>query len=147
MKRSLFILLLAAAGVRIGLASILPLTDPTEGRYAQIAREMVVSGDWVTPRLWINGEHVPFLGKPPLFFWTAASSITIFGTNEFAVRLPSFVAGAALLILMYGVLSRYIGQRTAISATLMTATSAIFFFCPGAWPSICCSRCSSPGRF
>ena len=58
-------LLLIAHGIAL---SFLPLEDPTEGRYAVIAKEMVNSGDWVTPTLWMDGRRVPFLGKPPLYF-------------------------------------------------------------------------------
>ncbi len=129
--RPLVLVLLAAAVFRLVVTGAAPVFDPTEGRYAEIARNMADTGDWVTPRLWVDGEHVPFLGKPPLFFWTAALSIRVFGANEFAVRLPSFLAGAALLFLMFTVLSRYLGRSVAESAVLMTLTSAIFFFLSG----------------
>jgi 4-amino-4-deoxy-L-arabinose transferase-like glycosyltransferase len=128
---SLVLALLAAAVLRLALSGASPVLDPTEGRYAAIAQEMAVTDDWVTPRVWVNGEHVPFLGKPPLFFWSAALSTKILGANEFAVRLPSFAAGAALLILMYVVLSRYVARRVATSAAFMTVTSFVFFFLSG----------------
>jgi 4-amino-4-deoxy-L-arabinose transferase-like glycosyltransferase len=64
------IILLAARCVMLW---VLPLSDPTEGRYAVVAKEMAVSGDWVTPHLWMDGQSVPFLGKPPLYFWSAAA--------------------------------------------------------------------------
>ena len=131
MTRKLAVVLLVAATLRLVISGVLPVVDPTEGRYAQIAQEMAASGDWVTPRVWIDNEQVPFLGKPPLFFWAAALSIKVFGANEFAVRLPSFVAGATLLILIYVVLFRYFGQRVALSAFLMTMTSALFFLLSG----------------
>ncbi len=144
--RPLVLVLLAAAVFRLVVTGAAPVFDPTEGRYAEIARNMADTGDWVTPRLWVDGEHVPFLGKPPLFFWTAALSIRVFGANEFAVRLPSFLAGAALLFLMFTVLSRYLGRSVAESAVLMTLTSAIFFFLSGASPWTCTSHCVSPAR-
>jgi 4-amino-4-deoxy-L-arabinose transferase-like glycosyltransferase len=131
MRRTLIPVLVAAAVLRLVISGTTPVVDPTEGRYSEIARNMADTGDWVTPRLWINGEHVPYLGKPPLFFWAAALSIKVFGANEFSVRLPSFVAGAALLLLMYAVLSRYYVPTVAGSATLMTLTSATFFFLSG----------------
>jgi 4-amino-4-deoxy-L-arabinose transferase-like glycosyltransferase len=130
-RRVLVLTLLAAAVLRLVIAGAAPVFDPTEGRYAEIARNMADTGDWVTPRLWVDGDQVPFLGKPPLFFWTAALSIRLFGRNEFAVRLPSFLASAALLFLMFVVLSRYLGRSVAESAVLMTATSGIFFFLSG----------------
>jgi 4-amino-4-deoxy-L-arabinose transferase-like glycosyltransferase len=73
------IILVVCAGllIRVLVGAVVPITDPTEGRYALIAREMVTSGDWVTPRLWIEGAQVPYLGKPPLFFWETALSIRL----------------------------------------------------------------------
>src|SRR5258708_13065966 len=61
------------------------LWEPDEGRYAEIAREMVVSGDYVTPR----DDFELYFEKPPLVYWTNAASIKLFGVNEFAVRLPA----------------------------------------------------------
>jgi len=66
----------------------LGLTGPDEPRYAAIARTMARSGDWVTPRL--AGQ--PWLEKPALYYWVAASAIRWFGDGEFAARLPSAVA-------------------------------------------------------
>jgi 4-amino-4-deoxy-L-arabinose transferase-like glycosyltransferase len=125
------LVLATAVLLRISIAATLPLVEPTEGRYAQISKEMLLSGDWVTPRLWIDGEQVPYLGKPPLFFWSAALSIKLFGANELAVRLPSLVAAAALLILMYYAIGRYLGSRTALLAVLITATSPLVFGAAG----------------
>src|ERR1700684_2976780 len=59
------------------------LWEPDEGRYAEIAREMVVSGDYVTPR----DDFELYFEKPPLVYWANAASIKVFGGNEFAVRL------------------------------------------------------------
>ena len=128
---TLALVLLVVAVLRLVISGVPPVLDPTEGRYSEIAHTMADSGDWVTPRLWVDGEQVPFLGKPPLFFWTAALSIRAFGANEFAVRLPSFAAGGALLFLMFSVLSRFFGRGVATSAVMMTATSALFFFLSG----------------
>jgi 4-amino-4-deoxy-L-arabinose transferase-like glycosyltransferase len=61
------------------------LWEPDEGRYAEIAREMVVSGDYITPR----DNLVRYLEKPPLVYWAEAVAIRLFGANEFAVRLPA----------------------------------------------------------
>lgn len=65
-----------------------PLTEPDEARYAEIAREMVVSGDWITPHL--NG--VLYFEKPPFQYWISALGIQFFGANDWAPRLPMVLA-------------------------------------------------------
>src|SRR5215472_9025493 len=61
------------------------LWEPDEGRYAEIAREMALSGDYITP----HNNFIRYFEKPPLVYWTEAASIHLFGVNEFAVRLPA----------------------------------------------------------
>jgi 4-amino-4-deoxy-L-arabinose transferase-like glycosyltransferase len=61
------------------------LWEPDEGRYAEIAREMVVSGEYITPR----DDQVRYFEKPPLVYWAEAVAIRLFGADEFAVRLPA----------------------------------------------------------
>jgi len=107
--------------------SLLPLPDPSESRYASIASEMVNSGDYVMPQIWIKGKLIPFMSKPPFAFWMSALSIEVFGTNEFAVRLPSFVAGLLMLLLMYYILNRYKDKETALTAVIITATSGGYY--------------------
>ncbi|MBU0753835.1 MAG: glycosyltransferase family 39 protein, partial [Planctomycetes bacterium] len=59
-----------------------PLQEPDEGRYAEIPREMIERGDFITPTL----NYVKYFEKPPLHYWLTASGIAVFGRNEFAVR-------------------------------------------------------------
>src|SRR5258708_21627737 len=61
---------------------------PDEPRYAWIARDMVETGDWVTPRLY--GK--PWFEKPPLYYWGAALCFKLFGVSEAAARLPSAIS-------------------------------------------------------
>ena len=88
----------------------MPLLEPDEARYAEIPREMLVTGDFVTPHL--NG--VVYREKPPLFYWGNAVALRVLGENEFAAR--SFtalftVAGILLTCWMGTTLS---GWRTAL---------------------------------
>jgi len=75
-----------------------PLLDPDEGRYAEIPREMLESGDFITPRL----NYVEYFEKPPLFYWLTAGSMALFGQKEWAVRLVPAVAGFLTLLLIMG---------------------------------------------
>jgi 4-amino-4-deoxy-L-arabinose transferase-like glycosyltransferase len=91
-----------------------PLSDPSEARYAEAAREMYMSGDWITPR--INGLN--HFTKPPLTYWLAASSYALCGgPGEFAARLPVALAAAAAAAL-----------TTLIGIELLGA--------PGAWAGL-----------
>ncbi len=101
------------------------LLDDADSTHAEAAREMFVSGDYVT--LHVNG--VRYLEKAPLPYWLVALSYHIFGVNEFAARLPM-----ALSVLLLGVLAvvwgrRAFGERAGIYAGLMVYTCAgVFLF-------------------
>ncbi len=83
-----FILLVIVA-VRLATLGLYPLGSTTEPRYAEIARKMLETGNWVTP--WFD-HGVPFWGKPPLSFWGSAITMGVFGVNEFGARLAPFLA-------------------------------------------------------
>ena len=71
------------------------LIDWDEATYAQIAKEMVESGDWLTPR-WGGALY---LEKPPLYVWSVATFFRIFEVSEFWARAPSALSGVALALL------------------------------------------------
>jgi 4-amino-4-deoxy-L-arabinose transferase-like glycosyltransferase len=104
-----------------------PLFDQTGARYAEIARLMAETHDWIVPHI---DYGVPFWAKPPLSTWLSAISIGIFGTNEFAVRLPSFVLAVATVSLTYLAIPSH-RFTNLISATVL-ASSALFFISAGA---------------
>ena len=131
-ERTVLVLLCLFLAIRAATLQILPLTDNTEARYGVIARDMANSGDWVTPRVWVNGEIVPYLGKPPLHFWAAALSTRLFGMNEFALRFPSLVGAVLLVGLMIVVLRRYGGRDLAYLAALILSSCILFFAFSGA---------------
>ncbi len=102
--------------------SALPLTDPDEGRYAVISREMLQTGDWLLPRLF----GLPYLEKPPLLYWLTAASFEMFGTNEFAARLAPSIA-AAIGVIAAGLFgSKYFGSRAGLLACLVLGTSGLY---------------------
>jgi len=102
---------------------IRPLFDPDEGRYAEIPREMVASGDWVTPRL--NGLR--YFEKPPLQYWATAALYMVFGVHEWTARLWS-ASLAFLCIPMVFAFARRIGYspETAVIAAALLAVNPYF---------------------
>ena len=60
------------------------LIEPDEARYAEMAREMALGGDWITPRV----NFVEYFQKPPLVAWASAAAFRLLGINELAARLP-----------------------------------------------------------
>ena len=80
------------------------LLHPDEGRYAEIAREMAASGDWVTPRL--NG--LKYFEKPPLQYWITAGAYRLFGVHEWTARLWPAAAGL-LAVLVIGIAGHALG--------------------------------------
>jgi 4-amino-4-deoxy-L-arabinose transferase-like glycosyltransferase len=109
-------------GVLLLLAAWRPLALPDEGRYGEIGRWMLVSGDWLTPRL--NG--IPFFHKPPLLYWLEALSISIFGVHAWAVRLVPALHAGLMLTSLYLAARHVGGERLARRATLMLGTSLSF---------------------
>ena len=73
------------------------LWDTDEGMHAATSKDMVLSGDWLTPQY--NGEK--FYDKPPLHNWLVAISFLIFGFNEFAARLPAALLGLGCVMVTY----------------------------------------------
>ena len=90
-------LLLATLCIRLISLGLYPLMDPTEARYAEIARLMIETNNWLTPQFDYN---IPFWGKPPIHNWISALSLLIFGNNEFAARFPHWLAGVATLFII-----------------------------------------------
>lgn len=115
------ILLLGAVNFGYGLDR-LPLVGPDEPRYAEVAREMYESGDWITPRL--AGRH--WFEKPALLYWLAAVGFTMFGVGECAAR-----AGVAVLALLGVLLIYFFGRR--VGGASLGASSAAALSTMGLW--------------
>lgn len=120
--------------VRASLLESTDLVDPTESRYGSVAQQMVMSGDWITPRLPMAGGITPYLGKPPLHFWLTAISYEIFSMDEWSTRLPSFLCAVGCLALMWlftTKIFRATSEQAAFSILIVLA-SPIFFLLSGA---------------
>ena len=83
--------------LRLLTLGLYPLTDPTEARYAEMARKMLDTGNWLTPMFDVG---VPFWGKPPLAFWMSALPMALAGASEFTARLGPLLATALVLYLL-----------------------------------------------
>jgi 4-amino-4-deoxy-L-arabinose transferase-like glycosyltransferase len=92
---------------------------PDEPRYAWIARAMVETGDWVTPRLY--GK--PWFEKPPLYYWGAALSFKLFGVSEVSARLPCAISALLATLGMAWLAWRLYGAATARSVLLLLPTT------------------------
>ncbi|WP_137887258.1 glycosyltransferase family 39 protein [Pseudomonas sp. 2FE] len=96
--------------------AFVPLTDTTEARYAEIARKMLETGNWITP---LHDYAVPFWAKPPLSTWLAAAAMGLFGETELAVRLPSLLLSLAVLWLTADLTRRHSCRDAGIAAALV----------------------------
>lgn len=100
-----------------------PLFVPDEGRYPEAAREMLAAQDYITPR--VNG--VAFLDKPVLYYWLQALAMSLFGVNEWAIRLFPALLG------MFGCLVTYVSgrmlfnRRTGFLSAIILATTPLYF--------------------
>ncbi len=110
--------------LRLVLAIAVPFTDTTEARYAEIARIMVETGDWITPQF---DYGIPFWGKPPLHTWLAAVGMRLLGPTEIGGRVLIF-AGTLLTVLLVFVWARQQrGPAFALVGTVVLSSSLLFF--------------------
>ena len=115
----LFLLLLAFAAWR-------PLALPDEGRYGEVGRWMLQSGDWLVPR--ING--IPFFHKPPYLYWLEAASMAVFGAHAWAARLvPALHAGLMLLALYLS--ARHLASEVVARRAVWMLGSSLSFLLGG----------------
>lgn len=127
--RCLLAVLLIAAIVRLLLLGAFPLTDATEARYGEIAREMLATGNWITPQL---DPGTPFWAKPPLSMWLTALSLKLFGVTAFAARLPHLLLGSVTCLLVYLFARRERDASQGLLAAAILATTPAFFASSGA---------------
>jgi 4-amino-4-deoxy-L-arabinose transferase-like glycosyltransferase len=116
--------------VLMGAAVILPflsssgLWDPWETHYAEVARRMLVDGDWLTPR-W---RHELFFSKPVGIFWMMAGSFAIFGINTLAARLPFALIGVLGVWLTHRFVSRLTDPRRGLWSAAVLVSTPFYYF-------------------
>jgi len=108
--------LLATLGVR-------PLLLPDEGRYANVAREMLRSGEWLVPTL--NG--LPYFHKPPLMYWLEIAAMHVVGVTPFAGRIASMLGAWIMAATLFFAMRRWHGARAATTGLLLIASCPLFF--------------------
>ncbi len=123
-RTAIFIIILVVLGGFIFMyrLNVRGLAEPDEGRYAEIAREMLESGDWIFPRL----NYILHMHKPPMSYWLIASSFSIFGVNEFAARFPSAAAAIITVIATFFIGKRLAGATAGFVAGIILITMPQF---------------------
>jgi 4-amino-4-deoxy-L-arabinose transferase-like glycosyltransferase len=99
------------------------LTEPDEGRYAEIPREMLATGDWITPQL--NG--MPYLEKPPLQYWMTAAAYSVFGVSAWVSRLWTITTGLLGIAVIYALGRSLWGAQAGEFAALIAASCPLYF--------------------
>lgn len=97
------------------------LYETTEGRYAESAREMIETGDWLVPRL----DYEPHWSKPPLTYWAIAGGMVLLGENEWGARLAPALSYLAIVWVVFGLGAAMWGRRTAFASALVYATAPL----------------------
>lgn len=115
-------LLVAFALVWFSNLEFRKLVSPDEGRYAEIGREMAVSGDWITPRL----NDLKYFEKPPLQYWATAAAFRLFGESNWGARWWPATTAFACVVLMFWSVRRWYGD-----AALALAAAAALGGCTG----------------
>lgn len=116
--------LLAAALALPLLVLGAPLIEIDDARYAEVPRAMAVAGDWVLPSL----DAMPYVEKPPLWYWLGAASIKAFGANEAAARLPMLLLALLGAGGIFWLGSWLFAADTGRAAAAAVSTSALWLF-------------------
>ncbi|TAK90032.1 MAG: glycosyltransferase family 39 protein [Burkholderiaceae bacterium] len=121
-SRSALVMMLLLAIAWFGALDYRTLIKTDEARYAEIAREMVVSGDWITPRL--NG--IKYFEKPPLQYWMTALAFKNFGLHEWTARLWTALTGFLGVVLLWFTARRLFTPAVAANSALILASSPLY---------------------
>lgn len=115
---------LAVLGVAVSFGTLpsRPLFNPDEGRYAEIPREMLASGDWVIPHL----DGLDYIEKPPLQYWASAVAQAVLGRNELGARFYTALCAAATLGVVWWTARRLWGAAAAWRSAAVASSMLLF---------------------
>jgi 4-amino-4-deoxy-L-arabinose transferase-like glycosyltransferase len=117
-------LIILAAIILLPFLGSTPLMNPDEPVYGETAREMLLSGDWLSPRIFGNYWY----DKPPLFYWLEMISYALFGISDYTSRLPSALLGIATIGLVYRQCRAIFNQQIAFLSAMILLTSLGFLY-------------------
>lgn len=115
--------LLLAIGVWLGVFAGLRPLMPEEARYAGVAWDTLRAGSGFVPLM----DGLPYVHKPPLFYWIAEVAFRLFGVNEWTARAPSWLAAWGAVVATYAFVRHYRGATVAAVAAIVLATQPFFF--------------------
>jgi len=121
-RKQLWWLIIAAAVIWFSNLEYRTLVNPDEGRYAEIPREMVESGDWVTPHL----NDLKYFEKPPLQYWATSVAYEVFGEHQWTSRLWAGLTGFAGIFLVWFAGKRLFGRDVGAYAALLLGSSLLY---------------------
>ncbi|MCD9229063.1 glycosyltransferase family 39 protein [Ralstonia pseudosolanacearum] len=119
---TLWLLAAALLAVWLGTLGYRHLIPTDEGRYAEIAREMFTSGDWVT----IRYNDLKYFEKPPLQMWGTALAYTLFGVGDWQARLFTALSGVIGIAFTMLAAARWWGKRVAVISALVLASAPMW---------------------
>jgi 4-amino-4-deoxy-L-arabinose transferase-like glycosyltransferase len=122
-KKHYFLFLLCAAVMILFFNNIMPVTDNVESNYALTAKEMVLSGDWISPQIY--GTY--WYDKPVFFYWLTAIAFKIFGFTDFAARFFPSVFGIVSLGFIGWCGRKLFSEKAGFLAMLILSSFLMFF--------------------
>jgi 4-amino-4-deoxy-L-arabinose transferase-like glycosyltransferase len=121
--RDVFLLVVILGSLFFFLLGSRPLFVPDEGRYAEIAREMVTTKNYIIPHL----NYLKYFEKPVLFYWLETAAISISGLDLWSLRSINALFGLLGCLLTYGFARKFYDEKTGFLAALILGTSTLYF--------------------